>query len=43
MTNEDLSIVTTFYNNSNSIDEFFDKIKKVTIDLKKNLILKKLI
>jgi len=35
MTNEDLSIVTTFYNNSNSIDEFFDKIKKVTIDLKK--------
>ena len=42
MTKIDLSIVTTFYNNADSIDKFFDKIKKVIIDLKKQFNVEKI-
>ena len=42
MTKEGLSIVTTFYNNANCIDEFFHKIEKVTIDLKKKFNVEKI-
>jgi hypothetical protein len=42
MTKENLSIITTFYNNDDSANIFFQKIEKVFVDLKKIYLIEKI-